>query len=607
MIVPMKKAAIIVLEKERHASVNALGQLGVVHIASISSDSQTWDALQAERDILSRAYIEITADKKKNKKIRMETVGYDKAFEIAVEINDLINNRVKKESELQQIIAELKRLAPWGTLEPEKIKALEQDDIFVSLMELTKEQLDGLPADVNAKVVSVQNKLYYTVVISVGKRMEVPGKQISLPSVSTKELAGSLSKHEKEIAAIAHKIDGFHPYEASFAAALEKNAGKKEFEEVKAGMKDAAEVAYFSGFVPVTALDDLKKAASENGWGVMLVDPDPEDDVPTLIRNPKPARIIKPVFDFLGTVPGYKEKDISVIFLLFFSIFYAMLIGDAGYGCIFLLLTVVAKLIMRKKLKPELFGLLMVTSVATIVWGAVTNTWFSVDAVANSPIVRWAFVPALAADQAKFLMYVCFTIGVVHLSIAHLSSLVAFRKSLKAFSEMGKLAIIWGMYFMVLNLVLREPLPFFAVHLLLGGLVFIVVFEYQEGNFLKGVAKGAANIFLTLLSIISSFADIVSYVRLYAVSLAGAKIAIAFNDMSSAMGGAIPVVGIIFAVLILFLGHALNIVLALIGVLVHGVRLNMLEFSSHAGMEWTGYSYSPFTYHDDTNDFKEEE
>ena len=108
-------------------------------------------------------------------------------------------------------------------------------------------------------------------------------------------------------------------------------------------------------------------------------------------------------------------------------------------------------------------------------------------------------------------------------------------------------------------------------------------------------AQGSKSYFglVTLaLDVINNFVDIISYVRLYAVGAASLAIAQAFNGMAFPEGQAIKFT--IGGALILFAGHALNIILAAMGVMVHGIRLNTLEFSSHAGVEWGGLHFNPF-------------
>ena len=95
-----------------------------------------------------------------------------------------------------------------------------------------------------------------------------------------------------------------------------------------------------------------------------------------------------------------------------------------------------------------------------------------------------------------------------------------------------------------------------------------------------------------LLNFVNSFTDIVSYIRLFAVGLATVAIADAFNKMAMGIGFNSVLTGLATA-LILLLGHTLNIILGPLAVLVHGVRLNVLEFCNHVDIRWSGFSYKP--------------
>ena len=90
-----------------------------------------------------------------------------------------------------------------------------------------------------------------------------------------------------------------------------------------------------AGFLPGDQVQRLKQSCRDNGWALLLQDPAADDDVPTIVRNRRWIDIIQPVFQLLGTIPGYREFDISFFFLLFFTFFFAAIIGDAGYGLIF--------------------------------------------------------------------------------------------------------------------------------------------------------------------------------------------------------------------------------------------------------------------------------
>jgi V/A-type H+-transporting ATPase subunit I len=123
------------------------------------------------------------------------------------------------------------------------------------------------------------------------------------------------------------------------------------------------------------------------------------------------------------------------------------------------------------------------------------------------------------------------------------------------------------------------------------GFALSFIFSNYEGSLGASILESCKNIVSVLLGVVNVFSDIVSYIRLWAVGLAGGAISATVNDMAGPMlGGAIIFLG----VLLLVFGHGLNMILNVLSVIVHGVRLNTLEFSSHLGMSWSGFAYEPF-------------
>ena len=167
------------------------------------------------------------------------------------------------------------------------------------------------------------------------------------------------------------------------------------------------------------------------------------------------------------------------------------------------------------------------------------------------------------------------------------------EKDLSWVADLGWLCAICALYFVVLYLVIGEQVnltPIAAVVLL--GFVLVVCFGGMspDKTFAQGLKAGLGNAFTVFLNTISAFGNIMSYIRLFAVGMASLAIAHSFNNMALGFKGPLVVVGI----LIMLVGHGLNIVMGLLSVVVHGVRLNLLEFSGQLGMEWTGTAYAPF-------------
>jgi len=365
---------------------------------------------------------------------------------------------------------------------------------------------------------------------------------------------------------------------------LRRSEDELRFEEARASMDTVGAVSVLRGYVPADEVERLRSLARERGWGVWIADVEDDAGAPTLIRNPRWVRPIAPLFSFLGVVPGYGQVDISVPFLLFFGLFFAMIVGDAGYGLLFLVLTELA----RRRLpsaSPRVIALMRVLSVGTIVWGVASGNYFGVEALPSALV-------ALRLDwltEERNVMALAFTIGVVHLTLAHVWNVVRFINSRRALVEVGWIATTWTMYFLARELVLGDPFPPFAWVSLAVGVVLIVTFITPWHRLRQ---EWFSHVMLPL-NLVSNFVDVVSYVRLFAVGAATFAVAESFNQLAASIGIGGLVGGVVSA-LVLFFGHTLNVLLAAMGVLVHGVRLNTLEFASHLGLSWTGQPYRPF-------------
>lgn len=196
-------------------------------------------------------------------------------------------------------------------------------------------------------------------------------------------------------------------------------------------------------------------------------------------------------------------------------------------------------------------------------------------------------IPAL--NDEKAVQRLCFFIGAVHLSIAHIWRAVLKAPALTALADLGWTFVLWACFFIARVLILGDALPFFSNWLLIAGVALVIIFTNPQKNILKGIAEGLGTLALSLMN---NFTDVVSYIRLFAVGLAGVAISDAFNAMATSAGaGSIP--ALLLTGAILLIGHGLGLVLGPVSVLVHGVRLNVLEFSGHAGVSWSGQNYKP--------------
>jgi V/A-type H+-transporting ATPase subunit I len=189
-------------------------------------------------------------------------------------------------------------------------------------------------------------------------------------------------------------------------------------------------------------------------------------------------------------------------------------------------------------------------------------------------------------------MKVCFVLGAIHLVCAQLRQALARFPDQRFLANVGWSVFLAGMLLVILMMfrLMSGGRVVTAVSLgaILVGFLLAIGFTAPARNPLKRIAVGFAS---SLLPAIGTFSDTMSYIRLMAVGLASYYIAFAFNGLGAQLAGAATWFA---AAPIIVFGHALNIGLAVIAIFAHGVRLNMLEFSNNAGVQWAGFAYKPF-------------
>jgi len=583
MIEPMKKVTLLISAGEKTPALKKLRKLGVLHIKhSQPPVSEDVDAIKNR----------ITASKKALNFLKTEAPGKQKklkneAGDLVNEIVDLDKKMAETEAALEEARTRRAFLKQWGDPSASSLRLLAEKGLHVWLFQADKKTVKKLPDEKMIKVLH-EDSAVYLVQFAESEEDKLDLKEIRLPDIE----AGDIDKEIRYLNSEKQKMiklkNGYRAYTDAITGILADLQKQLELGFVAAGMGMEDPFAYVQGFCPENRINDLKNESAASGWGIILEDPENPLEVPTLLKNKKISRIIEPLFQFMGTLPGYHEIDVSFVFLLFFSLFYAMIIGDAGYGVVFLLAT--AYLRSKNRRAPfEPFALFYVLSVTTIIWGLLTGTWFGSRAIAAwPPLNRFIIEPMFSFNESReatlFMMRFSFMLGLLHLTVAHFIAFLKKLPGLKAVAELGWILICSAMFFVVDLLVLSKPFPRFAMVLFVAGVSMVGLFTNFQKNPIKMLGSFLGTVANSIQDIISAFSDIVSYIRLFAVGLAGVTVAASFNDMASG----------VFAPVVLILGHGLNIVLGMMSVMVHGVRLNMLEFSGHMGQEWTGMPYEPF-------------
>ena len=635
MIVPMKKVSLMIMGDKKKDTLKKLRKLGILHIEITEGSGKKIEELKEQISLLESAVFSVS--EKKNKNVEMKDAEKEEVLAISKEIASLTEEKKACLSEKITLSSELERIKSWGEIEPEIIADLCKKGVEVSFYEMPKAEYEALGESV--KTVSIEKTKNSAKFLLVKSGIEGEDEVIDslrsyrfeLPKISNQELALKIEEKTNRIAEIDEKISSFAGFAKSMKNAIKACEKEIEFEVYATGMADESvssdgniSIAYFTGYVEEENLQKIKETAKENSWGLLVSDPTEEDNVPTKLKNNKFVSLIYPLTDFLGTVPGYFEYDISGWFLGFILIFFGIIFGDGVYG---LLLTAVAAVLIIKTKKskkeiPPAFLLLGLFGLSTVLWGTVTCTWGGLPAEKLPQWLQSISVPFISnvyedkiwypfwtngeagLTTAQNLQIFCFTLALIQLVVAHIKVAKRNRKSIKILGDFGSIFQLIGIYYVVLSFVVNpEVFPFglviggipvgtVALVLVIVGFVMSFVFSNYEGSIGKSILESLKNIVSVLLGVVNVFSDIVSYIRLWAVGLAGAAISATVNELASPLLG--NLMFMVIAVVLLVFGHGLNMILNVLSVIVHGIRLNTLEFSSHLDMSWSGHKFKPF-------------
>lgn len=640
MIVPMKKVSLIVLNDEKKNALKKLRKLGLLHIEIKEGKGPRLLELKEQIASLEKGLFTV-ADLGAKDMVQKEA-DTQEALSIAERIDSLKEEQKKCYGDISAYEGELERLKAWGEIDPEEIAVLAEKGIVLSLHEMIPSEYEKL-GDFAKTIVLERTKdivrflfLHEEIIqeaIPEEEKSSLERSQLKLPSISTGEIRRKLKESGQRLQSLKEELAGLAAYRSSLEQAIMGLKKEVEFETYASGMgeEDLSEdsssrvsVAYLVGFLPAEDLSKLLTMARENAWGLLAEDPTEEDDAPTKLQNNKFVSLVYPLTDFLGSVPGYFEPDISGWFLVFIMIFVGIIFGDGGYGL--LICGISAAMMLKnhreKKAIAPITWLLLLFGGITVVWGTVTCSWFGLAPEALPQWLRNLSVPVLSNVYSDKVWYpfwtggeagittsqnvqiFCFTIALVHLLIAHVSGARRNRGSLKMLGDIGSILELIGMYYVVLSMVVNGavfgldlvvsgiPVGTIAIALVIIGFVVNFIFGNYEKSILQSVLDSVKDIVSMLLGVVNVFSDIVSYIRLWAVGLAGAAISSTVNEMVNPLLG--HFIFIIFAVVVLVFGHGLNMILNVLSVIVHGIRLNTLEFSTHIGLSWSGHKYKPF-------------
>ena len=571
MIEKMTRYSFILLKGEEEKFLEQLQELGVVDIkrSSVPVDEHSTDLLER----IGQVKHEIEALEK----------GVD------THLTELLSLR-ESITEAEEVIA------PWGDYDRDKADALGEAGVPIHFYSVRKKSFDPAWAEeYPLTVVLDEGKKVYFVI--PGNVEGFPLKEMKSPMSTMHELKTLADIKDKEIEHYRKHLED----RKSEIPGLEArgHALKDELNVYLASLagQPAVEgrITVYEGFAP-TDTDAKLSEALDSSEALWIKDAAAKEDNPPIkLKNNRFVKMFEVLTDMYGR-PTYDGFDPTPFLSIFFLLFFALCMGDAGYGIV---LIIVGLLMKKVKSFKDMSPLVVTLGIGTLVVGFFMHTFFSMD-ISQWKIfepIKGIFLPAEIAgyDGAMVLSLV---VGVLHLCLAMIvKTYIATRNNgfLESLGTWGwTLLIVGGV--IVAGIALAGVIDATAtkwIVIVLGVLsaLGIFVFNNIHRNPLINIGSGLWETYNTATGLLG---DVLSYLRLYALGLAGAMLGFAFNDLGKMVLGDGHAIGSwVFFIIIVVIGHTLNIAMCALGAFVHPLRLNFLEFFKNSGYEGSGRTFNP--------------
>lgn len=497
---------------------------------------------------------------------------------------------------IKQLRKEVEDMRVWGEFDPDLLAKLSEAGVPVHFHSLSNKQFKQEWEQEYALSVIKADKDVTRFVVAGDDNL--PG-EIPTPSQDSSALEKELEEKEKHFERVLARIQGAKERIPELRQLRKEAYNKLDLYLAGAAAVPAAEdtIVTLVGYAP-SENDAVVSAELDKTGAFYLKDSATvEDNPPIKLKNNWFVRQFEVLTDMYGR-PGYDGFDPTPFISVFFLLFFAFCMGDCGYG---LILIVIGLLLKKVDSFKDMAPLVVILGIGTAVIGFLFHTFFSMD-ISTWGIfqpIKWIFLPGkiMGYDGTMVLSII---VGVIHLCLAMCVKTYEETKNKGFLNSLGTwgwtLLIVGGVVVAALALigVLSKDLTKWII-IVLGvvSALGIFVFNDLKRNKLANVGVGLWDTYNTVTGLIG---DVLSYLRLYALGLAGGMLGLAFNNIGQMIlgDGSNAILWIPF-ILIVVIGHTLNIAMAALGAFVHPLRLNFLEFFKNSGYEARGRNYTPLS------------
>jgi len=590
-IVALKKITLCGLLREKVDLLQGLQDLGGLHLVPLRpapTEPETAASPRAEEAYKALRFLTDMADKRRQ-------VTRDPDFDVdrlVAEARD-VQQRLREVTDRRDfLLHRIKQVEPWGDLYFPPHAELAGHRLWFYILPAGK--LKALQSvELPWQIVHRDPRRAYVVLIS---HDEPPADTLPVPRTHTgalplNELKQQLEDCEVELEALVAERQALTRFIYLLSVNLARAEDHAALAHARELTRDEASVFAIQGWAPEDVVPQIEAFAEARGLACLIEVPGPEDSPPTLLENPPELAAGGDLAMFYQT-PGYRSWDPSLVVFFSFCLFFAMILSDAGYALVLLGLLAATWGKLGKSAGGRRFRILGACLFGTsLLWGVLSGGYFGVT---PAPGLGLDVLHLIDLNDFEMMMRLSIVIGALHIILANGVTAYLNRRDLGVcFSKLGWIAAVTG----GLVVWLSGSGGFFGILgylLLAAGLAAVFWFSSRRPcDTAKGLLLRSLDGLQALTNVTRAFGDVLSYMRLFALGLASASLALTFNQLAAQVNEAVPGLGLFISILILLLGHGLNLALSIMSGVVHGLRLNFIEFYNW-GMSEEGYPFKAF-------------
>lgn len=603
----MTKYSFILLNEDTEKFLKEIQNLGVFDITRsakpIDADSSVMldKALATKQVLTSLKKIDYTldADLQSIEKVAGDFVVSGCPIENASEQIARLDELTK---DLVSLKNEKKERRPWGEFKMESLEALAQRGYKLHFYNISKKKFDDeWTALYPLQIIEDDGQnVWFVTVADNQSGYSFPVEECAAPTGTVSDSDALISSKQNEIIDCKGKLLKLKEFIPQIEQSYKKELSDLDFYLAKISSEKAAEnmLSLLVGFAPTE--DDDKMKAELDKMDVVYVQEaaTKEDNPPIKLKNGWFGRMFEVLTGMYGQ-PLYDEFDPTPILAPFFLLFFSMCMGDAGYG---ILLYIIGCFLKDKEGGlAKSWRLIKALGVGTFFVGIILGTFFGISLPDQAWVPDWLKKCMITGDVAGYSaqMVLALGIGVVHICLAMIVKSIGYTKRFgikENISTWGWTLLIVGsviaIAFTLVGLLPENVTKLVIICLGVVSALGIFIFNKIGRNPLLNIGAGLWDTYQMATGILG---DVLSYIRLYALGLAGGMLGGAFNNLGNMVftGMSVPGLNWLFFIVILVIGHALNLAMSCLGAFVHPLRLTFVEYFKNSGFEGKGVAYKP--------------